>query len=75
MKNTEEINIGIDTSKTQLDIYVRPLGEFFSVTNDAIGIKKALKRIKTYQPTRVVIEATGRLELPFACAARRFNQA
>lgn len=28
---------------------------------------EALKYIKTYQPSRIIIEATGRLELPFAC--------
>ena len=73
MKSIEEINVGIDTSKTQLDIYVRPIGEFFSVENNTQGIKNALKRIKAYKPTRVVIEATGRLELPFACAASKAN--
>ena len=31
--------------------------------------KKAASRIQKYQPTRVLIEATGRLELNFVCAA------
>ena len=61
MKNIAEINVGIDTSKTQLDIFIRPVGEYFSVKNNASGIKDALKRIKSYQPTRIIIEATGRL--------------
>jgi transposase len=71
MNIEQEINVGIDTSKTQLDIYVRPNGDYFSVENTASGIKEALKRIKSYSPTRVIIEATGRLELPFACAATK----
>ena len=71
MKQSEEINVGVDTSKTQLDIYIRPVGECFSVENNAKGIKEALKRIKPYNPTRIIIEATGRLELPFACAATK----
>ena len=29
--NNPEINIGIDTSQSQLDIGVRPTGEFFSL--------------------------------------------
>ena len=74
MKNIAEINVGIDTSKTQLDIFIRPVGEYFSVKNNASGIKDALKRIKEYQPTRIIIEATGRLELPFVCAASKANQ-
>jgi transposase len=71
MDITNEINVGIDTSKTQLDIYIRPLDEFFSVDNSAQGVKEAIKRLKTTKPTRIVIEATGRLELPFVIAAKK----
>ncbi len=67
--NNPEINIGIDTSQSQLDIGIRPSNEFFSVTNDQDGIADAVKRIKLLKPTRVLIEATGRLEMVFACAA------
>lgn len=73
MKVVQEINVGIDTSKTKLDIYIRPNGIYFSVENTASGIKEALKKIKFYSPTRIIIEATGRLELPFACAAAKAN--
>jgi len=71
MKHVEEINVGIDTSKTQLDIFIRHVGEFFSVENNTQGIKAALKCIIFYLPTRIIIEASGRLELPFACAASK----
>jgi len=67
--NHPEINVGIDTSQTQLDIGIRPSDEFFSVNNDESGITEAIKRIKLIKPTRVLIEATGRLEMAFACAA------
>lgn len=69
--NTLEINVGIDTSSKQLDIYVRPLDQFFSVTNNLEGIKEAVKRLKMVKPDRVLIEATGRLELDFVCAAHK----
>ena len=69
MKTEQEINVGIDTGKHQLDIYIRPLGEYFTVENNEKGIKEAIKRIKKHKPTRLIIEATGRLELPFACVA------
>jgi len=71
MNSTNEINVGIDTSKTQLDIYIRPLDEFFSVANTAQGVREAVKRLKTVCPARIVIEATGRLELPFVIAAQK----
>jgi len=67
--NNPEINIGIDTSQAQLDIGVRPSNEFFCVSNNDSGIKEAITRIKSLAPTRVLIEATGRLEMAFACAA------
>ena len=71
--NTEmkqNINVGVDTGKTQLDIHIRPLEIFFSVENSQKGIKEALKIINKHKPERIVIEATGRLEMPFvlACA-------
>ena len=69
--NKPEINVGIDTSSKQLDIYVRPTGQFFSVTNDKAGIKDAIKQLQSLKPTRVLIESTGRLELEFVCAAHK----
>jgi transposase len=71
--NQNEINIGVDTGKTQLDIYIRPLDIYFTVTNDEKGINKAIKEIKKHNPKRVVIEATGRLEQAFiiACAKEK----
>ena len=71
--DTPEINVGIDTGKQQLDIYIRPLGECFTVSNDATGIKEAIKRISNHNPTRIIIEATGRLETGFVCAAAKAN--
>lgn len=66
-----EVNIGLDTSQAQLDIYVRPMGDYFSVANTEEGVKEAVQRIILYKPARVLIEATGRLELEFVCAAHK----
>ncbi len=66
--NQKEITIGVDTGKFQLDIHIRPLDIYFTVTNDEKGIKEAIKIIKPHKPTRVVIEATGRLEHAFVMA-------
>ncbi len=64
----QNINVGVDTGKTQLDIYIRPLDIYFNVPNTDKGIKEAIKSIKKHCPKRVVIEATGRLEMPFILA-------
>lgn len=71
MKEVQEINIGIDTGKTQLDIFIRPTGEHFTVINNPEGIKQAVKRIKKFKPARIIIESTGRLEMPFVCCAAK----
>jgi transposase len=66
-----EINIGIDTSQTALDVFIRPTGEFQSFENNPEGIRSAIRFIKPFRPTRVLIEATGRLEMAFFCAAHK----
>jgi len=73
INNQKEITIGVDTGKFQLDIYVRSLDIYFNVTNNEKGIKEAIKKIKYYKPTRIVIEATGRLEHAFIMACSQAN--
>ncbi|HBC3974317.1 IS110 family transposase [Vibrio sp. 2026] len=64
----QNINVGVDTGKSQLDIYIRPLDIYFTVPNTEKGISDAIKTIKKHKPQRVAIEATGRLEMPFILA-------
>lgn len=64
----QNIHVGVDTGKSQLDIFIRPIDIFFTVNNDEKGIKEAIKTIKQHVPQRVVVEATGRLEMPFIIA-------
>ena len=64
----QNINVGVDTGKSQLDIYIRPLDIYFTVPNTEQGIKEAIRTITKHRPRRVVIEATGRLEMPFIFA-------
>lgn len=71
MNPSPEISVGIDASKSQLDFHVRPLDQTFSVDNSPTGIKSAIQRLKPLKPVRIVIEATGRLELPFVLAAQK----
>ncbi len=68
-----EVNVGVDTGKQYLDIYIRPLDIYFSVNNDKDGIKEAIKTLKKYHPNRIIIEATGRLEHEFIFACAKAN--
>lgn len=54
--------IGIDVSKHQLDLAVRPSGPGLSVANSAQGITTLIRHIQPLAPTLVVLEATGGLE-------------
>ena len=56
------IFVGIDVSKAQLDVGVRPTGERESFANDKVGIKALVKRLAKTQPALIVLEATGGLE-------------
>jgi len=70
-QDKSEINIGIDTGQAILDIHVRPQGDFQSFENNPEGIRAAIRFIKPFKPTRILIEATGRLEVAFFCAAHK----
>jgi transposase len=64
--------VGIDVSKRQLDVAIRPTGKVFGVTNDRRGISQLVKRLTKLQPVCIAIEATGGLEreLAYALAAK-----
>jgi transposase len=61
------IFVGIDVSKAQLDVALRPDGRF-AVPNDEPGVAQLLTRLKATPPTLVVLEATGGVELPITTA-------
>lgn len=56
--------VGIDVSKTQLDVAVGQTGETWSAKNDGIGIAKTVERLTSLHPQLVVVESTGGLEQP-----------
>lgn len=58
-----QVFVGIDVSKAQLDIALRPEGQF-SAPNDESGCVQVLERLRAVSPTLVVLEATGGLEIP-----------
>src|SRR5438105_8105534 len=55
--------VGIDVSKAQLDVAVRPEGQGFTVRNDEPGISTLVERMRNLHPHLVVLEATGGLEV------------
>jgi len=58
-----QVFVGIDVSKAQLDLALRPEGRFSAPNNEA-GFAQVLERLSAVRPTLVVLEATGGLEIP-----------
>ncbi len=59
--------VGIDVSRARLDIALRP-GAPFSVLHDEAGMAAAVEQLRTLNPTLIVVEATGGVEVPLTSA-------
>jgi transposase len=55
--------VGIDISKTRLDVALRPTGSAFTVPYDETGITTVVQRLRTLSPAGIVLEAKGGLEV------------
>jgi transposase len=62
----EVVHAGIDVSQERLDVGLWPSGQTFSGSNDPEGRSRLAKRLGECQPRLVVLESTGRLEVPMA---------
>jgi transposase len=60
--------VGLDVSKVQLDVALRPTDDRWPVSHDEPGIAILVERLRTIQPALIVLEATGGLEVPVAGA-------
>ena len=60
--------VGIDVSKAQLDVAVRPTGKRWTLPYDEAGIEGLIPQIVDLGPALVLLEATGGLELPLVAA-------
>ena len=60
--------VGIDVSKAQLDVAVRPTGKRWTLPYDQTGIEGLIPQIVDLEPALVLLEATGGLEPPLVAA-------
>lgn len=58
--------VGIDVSKSTLDVCIEPAVQTLHVSYDEAGIRQVTSRLKEVNPTLIVIEATGGLEVRIA---------
>jgi transposase len=64
----ESITVGIDVSKTCLDVAVRPNGDVFTVERNAAGLEQLIGRLQELSPYVIAMEATGGFETIAAAA-------
>ena len=53
----EDVYVGIDVSKTELVVAVRPSGESFTLAYHRAGLKQLVGRVGELKPKLVVVEA------------------
>ena len=63
-----KVYVGIDVSKSHLDVAVRPTGESWRVKNSEADIEQLIVRLGKLEPELAVMEATGNYEMPLAAA-------
>lgn len=65
-ETTMEKFVGIDVSKSTLDVCIEPVTQTFHVVYDEAGIRRTVSRLEEVKPTLIVLEATGGLEVRIA---------
>ena len=58
--------VGIDVSKSTLDVSIEPIGQTLHVAYDEAGVNQIVASVKAAAPTLIVMEATGGLEVRIA---------
>jgi transposase len=69
----DAIIVGIDVSKDQLDVAVRPSGDAFVVARTGAGISELVDRVMALAPRLIAIEATGGFETIVAAGLAAAN--
>jgi transposase len=65
--------VGIDVSKSTLDVCIEPAVQTLHVAYDETGISQIAVRLKEVSPTLIVMEATGGLEVRIATELASFG--
>lgn len=63
--------VGIDVSKSSLDVYLRPSSKRFQLENHANGIAQLIEKLQSFEVQQVILEASGGFELDAAQALQQ----
>lgn len=67
--------IGIDVSKTILDVYILPINKYMQFSNTPQDIQKLVKKLSVFSDALIVMESTGGYEKPIAYALHEASTA
>ena len=65
MKNLAKVFVGVDVSKSFLDIHIFPINESFRIKNDSNCFDKLLQRLNSHKVEQIVCESSGGYEQSF----------
>jgi transposase len=68
MAMAEEVYVGIDVSKAELVVAIRPSAECMTLANHPAGIKRLVAKLRELKVQLVVVEATGGLQRQLVAA-------
>jgi transposase len=68
MDKAAPVFVGVDVAKHRLDIHLRPSGESFTFGHDEENVAALVERLAALEPTLVVLEASGGMEVRLAVA-------
>lgn len=60
--------VGIDVSKEELEVAIRPTGEMLPYPYTTAGVTRLIAHFKALRPKLIVLEATGGIQRPLAAA-------
>ena len=64
----EDIYVGIDVTKDRMDTALRPGDDIWSSDYDEQAVSELVSRLLAMEPTAVLLEATGGIEVPLVSA-------
>jgi len=65
-----DIFVGIDISKSRLDVAISPGNQTFNCPNNEAGIQQLVRRLQKFNPKIILLEATGGYEFLIVAALR-----
>lgn len=71
MKKITKVYVGVDISKSHLDIYIHPIGKAYKIINSVETIEQFIAKLSQYNIKQIACEATGGYEKVLASTLKK----